>query len=65
MAETADEIMHHIEAERMRLQQRVAELESKVQDTTDIRKQIEKHPMLVPGSVVVGSLMLAVLFWKR
>ncbi len=65
MAETADEIMHHIEAERMRLQQRVAELESKVQDTTDIRKQMERHPMLLPGSVVAASLFLALAFWKR
>ena len=65
MAETADAIMHHIEAERMRLQQRVAELETKVQDTTDIRKQMERHPMLLPGSVIAGSLLLAVLFWRR
>jgi hypothetical protein len=57
--------MHHIEAERRRLQLRVAELEAKVQDTTDIRKQLERHPMALPGSVIAASFLLALVFWKR
>ena len=65
MAETTDEIMQHIETERQRLQRSMAELEYRVQDATDVRKQIERHPMIVPGSVIALSLFLAVAFWKR
>jgi uncharacterized protein (DUF3084 family) len=57
--------MQHIESERSRLQQRMAELETKVQDVTDVRKQLQRHPMLLPGSVIAGSWFLAAVFWKR
>jgi len=65
MAETTDEIVRHIEAERARLQTNVTELQTKVQDATNIRKQFERNPMLLPGTVIAGSLFLALLFWKR
>ena len=57
--------MRHIDSERTRLQDSVAELEAKVQDTTDIRKQIRRHPMLLPGSVIGMSLFLSLVFWRR
>lgn len=57
--------MRHIESERSRLQQRMAELETKVQDVTDIRKQMRRHPMLLPGSVIAASFLLAAAFRRR
>jgi hypothetical protein len=65
MAETTDEIVRHIESERARLHTNVAELQTKVQDATNLRKQFRRNPMLLPGTVIGGSLFLALLFWKR
>ena len=65
MGETTDEIVRHIEAERARLQTSVAELQTKVQDVTNIRKQFRRNPMLLPGTVIAGSLFLSLLFRKR
>ena len=57
--------MRHIEAERARLHTNVTELQTKVQDATNIRKQFRRNPMLLPGTVVAASLLLALAFWKR
>lgn len=65
MAETTDEIVRHIEAERARLQGSVAELQTKVQDVTNVRKQFQRNPMLLPATVIGASLLLSLVFWKR
>jgi hypothetical protein len=53
MAETIDEIVQHIEAERAHLQTNVAELQTKVQDVTNVRKQFRRNPMAVTQPIVL------------
>ncbi len=65
MAETADKILEHIESERARLQGSVAELEGRVRDVADIKKQFRENPILLPMSVIAGSFILSIFFWRR
>ena len=65
MAETSDQILEHIEAQRASIQSDVAELESRVRDATDIRKQFERQPILLPLAVIGVSLLLAAIFRRR
>ncbi len=65
MAETTDEIVRHIETQRAALQGSVAELQNKVQDVTNVRKQFERNPMLLPATVIGASLLLSLMFWRR
>ncbi len=65
MAETTDEIVRHIETERARLQGSVNELQTKVQDVTNVRKQFQRNPMLLPTTVIGASLLLSFMFWRR
>ncbi len=65
MAETTDEIVRHIETERARLQGSVNELQTKVQDVTNVRKQFQRNPMLLPTTVIGASLLLSFMFWRK
>ena len=65
MAETSDQILEHIEAQRAQLRTDVAALESKVRDTVDVRRQFERNPILLPLTVIGASVLLSALFWRR
>jgi hypothetical protein len=65
MGETTDEIVRHIETERAQLKGKVAELQTKVQDVTNVRKQFRRNPMLLPATVIGTSLFLSLIFRNR
>jgi ABC-type transporter MlaC component len=58
MAETVDQIRHHIESQRSRLIQNVNELESRLRETVDWRLQFQRHTGTVLGAAFgLGALL--------
>ena len=64
MDQTADEIKHHIDAERERLGEDLSEIETRVKEATDWKTYYDKNPGLILGAVAGGGLLLALLMRK-
>lgn len=61
MAETVDQIKHHIELQRGRLAQNVNELESRVRETVDWRIQFRRHTGLALGLAFGFGMLLSLI----
>jgi ElaB/YqjD/DUF883 family membrane-anchored ribosome-binding protein len=61
MAETADQIIEHIEAQRDRLGTNINELEAYVREKTDVRQHYSKKPWTFLGGAAVAGLLFAVM----
>jgi ElaB/YqjD/DUF883 family membrane-anchored ribosome-binding protein len=61
MAETADQIIEHIEAQRDRLGSNINELEAYVREKTDVRQHYSKKPWAFLGGAAVAGLLLATM----
>ena len=61
MDEKPNEIMQRIESQRDRLGQNIQELERRVKETTDVKAQFERHPMVAVGLAFGGGLLLSSL----
>jgi len=59
MDEKPDQIAQHIESKRSELGRNLDELQNKVRDTTDWRKQFEKHPYVLLGAAMGGGMLLS------
>ena len=70
MGETSHQITHEIEETRARLGSNLQELEAKVKDATDWRKQFEKNPLPMLGIAFGGGFLLSRMVggrrnWRR
>lgn len=61
MAETADQIIERIEAQRERLGQNIDELEAYVREKTDLRAHFLRKPWTFLASAAAGGLLLAAM----
>lgn len=59
MAETSDEIVERIEAQRDRLSQNIDELESYVREKADIRVYFNRNPWAFMGGAAAAGLLLS------
>ncbi len=58
MAETPDQIKHHIEERRGRISQAINELEYRVKETVDWRTQFRRHPAVGMGAAFAAGALL-------
>jgi len=65
MAETVDQIKHHIESQRSLLVQNVNELESRFRETVDWRLQFQRHTGAMLGAAFAFGLVLSALLPAR
>src|SRR5437867_2294245 len=61
MGETSDQIERHIEETRSELGQDLSELQQKVKRATNLRAQLQQHPMAGLGIAFVGGFAIAML----
>lgn len=61
MDEKSDQIKDRIESQRDALGRNLDELEHRVKETTDWRKQFDRNPMLLMGAALGGGIMLGAL----
>jgi len=59
MDEKPDQIAQHIEWKRGELGRNLDELQDKVRDTTDWRKQFERHPYVLMSAAMGGGILLS------
>jgi hypothetical protein len=59
--EKSDQIIDRIESQRDALGRNLDELEHRVKETTDWRKQFDRNPMLLMGAALGGGIMLGAM----